>query len=104
MPLAQKNYSLDREHEIFISKSMRHNESAASVNVARVRKSVAKRVREHHSRNLDTSRASINSRVSKYQQLCPDKSKADFKQHVSMHRQQDVQKEECVYISAEGST
>ena len=42
---------------------MRHNKSAASVNVSRVRKSVAKRVREHHSRNLDTSRASIKSLV-----------------------------------------
>ena len=68
---SKKKYSLDREH--FISKSMRHNESAASVNVARVRKSVAKRVREHHSRNLDKSRASIKSRVSNHRQLCPDK-------------------------------
>ena len=87
---AKKKYGLDREH--FIHKSLQHNGSAASVNVARMRKSVAKRVREHHSRNLDTSRASIKGRVSKHRQLCPDKSKADSKRHVSMHRQRNVQK------------
>ena len=81
----KKYYSLDSQH--FIDKSMQHNESAASMN-----RPVAKRVREHHSRNLDTSRASIKSRVSKHRQLCPDKNKADSKSHVSMHRQQDVQK------------
>ena len=87
---AKKKFSLDREH--FILKSMQHNESAASVNVARVKKSVAKRVKEHYSRNLATSRDSIRSRVSKHRELCPNKSKADSKRHVSMHRQRDVQK------------
>ena len=72
-----KEYSFVREH--FISKSMQHNESAASVNEGNL---LHKCVREHHSRNLDTSRATINSRVSKYRQLCPDKSKAESKQHV----------------------
>ena len=52
--IKESSKRFNREH--FISKSMRQNESAASVNVARVRKS---RVREHHSRNLGTSRARV---------------------------------------------
>ena len=84
---AKKKYSLDREH--FIYKSMRHNESAASVNIARVKKSVAKRVKEHYSRNADTSTASIKGRVSKHRQQNVQKAKENTRQNVFKLRQRD---------------
>ena len=71
---------------------MLHIENAASVNPSRIKKATAKRVHEHHNRNIDTSRENIRGCVSKFCYQYPDKARADTRRSVSEHRQRDPDK------------